>query len=43
MVAGIEETLELWVSSLREVKARIAPFFMQELVSVLAWLSSTGF
>jgi hypothetical protein len=28
--ASIEETFELWAVSLREVKARMRPLFMQE-------------
>jgi hypothetical protein len=31
--AGIETTLELWASSLREVKARMRPLFTQERVA----------
>jgi SRSO17 transposase len=34
--ASIETTLELWASSLREVKARIRPLFTQERVAVSA-------
>ena len=36
MGASIETTLELWASSLRDVKARIRPLFTQERVSVSA-------
>src|ERR1700745_502902 len=32
--ASIETTLELWASSLREVKARMAPLFPQEPAAV---------
>ena len=35
-VASIETTLELWASSLREVKARIGPLFRQERVAASA-------
>ena len=34
--ASIETTLELWASSLRDVKARIRPLFRQERVAVSA-------
>src|SRR6187431_3685622 len=34
--ASIEATLELWVSSLRDVKARMRPLFTQERVAVSA-------
>src|ERR1700760_618499 len=34
--AGIETTLELWASSLREVKARMRPLFIQERVAASA-------
>ena len=34
--ASIETTLELWASSLREVKARIRPLFTQERVAASA-------
>ena len=34
--ASIEATLELWASSLRDVKARIGPLFTQERVAVSA-------
>ena len=40
--AGIETTLELWASSLREVKARMRPLFTQERVAASAgrfWMS----
>ena len=33
---SVEETLELWASSLREVKARIRPLFTQERVAASA-------
>ena len=33
---SIETTLELWASSLREVKARIRPLFTQERVAASA-------
>ena len=33
---SVEETLELWASSLREVKARIRPLFSQERVAASA-------
>ena len=42
MVAGIEETLELWASSLREVKARMAPLFTQGRVAASAGLFIDG-
>jgi SRSO17 transposase len=35
--ASIETTLELWASSLREVKARIRPLFTQDRVVASAW------
>ncbi len=35
-VASIETTLELWVSSLRETKARIRPLFTQQRVAASA-------
>ncbi len=35
-VASIEETLELWASSLREVKGRMRPLFSQERVAASA-------
>src|SRR5712671_7398996 len=34
--ASIETTLELWASSLRDVKARIRPLFRQERVAISA-------
>ena len=34
--ASIEATLELWASSLRDVKARIRPLFTQERVAASA-------
>src|SRR3979411_146404 len=34
--ASIETTLELWASSLRDVKSRIRPLFTQERVAVSA-------
>src|SRR5258706_9938116 len=34
--ASIETTLELWASSLRDVKARIRPLFRQERVAASA-------
>ena len=36
--ASIETTLELWASSLRDVKARIRPLFTQERVAASAGL-----
>lgn len=33
---SVEETLELWASSLREIKARIRPLFTQERVAASA-------
>ena len=36
MVVSIETTLELWASSLRDVKARMRPLFTQERVAVSA-------
>ncbi len=36
MVASIETTLELWASSLRDVKGRIRPLFTQERVALSA-------
>ena len=36
--ASIEETLELWASSLRAVKARMRPLFLQERMAVSAGL-----
>ena len=35
--ASIETTLEVWASSLRDVKARIRPLFSQERVAASAW------
>jgi SRSO17 transposase len=35
--ASIEATLELWGSSLRDVKARLRPLFRQERVAASAW------
>jgi SRSO17 transposase len=40
--ASIEETLELWVASLREVKARMRPLFTQERVAASAGLFLDG-
>src|SRR3984957_16637668 len=40
--ASIETTLELWASSLREVKARIRPLFTQERVAISAGLFLDG-
>jgi len=40
--ASIEETLELWASSLREVKARMRPLFTQDRVAVSAGLFFDG-
>ncbi len=40
--ASIEATLELWVSSLRDVKARIRPLFTQERVAASAGLFLDG-
>ena len=40
--ASIETTLELWASSLRDVKARIRPLFTQERVAVSAGLFLDG-
>lgn len=34
--AGLEVTLELWASSLRDVKARMRPLFSQERVAACA-------
>ena len=42
VVAGIEETLELWASSLRDVKARMAPLFTQARVAISAGLFIDG-
>src|SRR5665213_3871815 len=35
-VASIETTLELWASSLRDMKARIRPLFLQKRVAASA-------
>ena len=35
--ASVETTLELWASSLRDVKARLGPLFRQERVTASAW------
>ena len=40
--ASIEETLELWALSLREVKARMRPLFTQDRVAVSAGLFLDG-
>src|SRR5260370_5235221 len=40
--ASIETTLELWASSLRDVKARIRPLFTQERVAASAGLWLEG-
>ena len=40
--ASIEETLEPWASSLRDVKARLRPLFIQERVAVSAGLILDG-
>src|SRR3954462_8484429 len=40
--ASIEETLELWAASLREVKARMRPLFTQERVAASASLFLDG-
>jgi SRSO17 transposase len=40
--ASIETTLELWASSLREVKSMIRPLFTQERVAVSAGLFLDG-
>src|SRR5213082_2956803 len=40
--ASIEETLELWAASLREVKGRMRPLFTQERVAVSAGLFLDG-
>ena len=42
MVASIETTLELWASSLREIKARMRPLFTQERVARSAGLFLDG-
>ena len=39
---SIEETLELWASSLREVKARMRPLFTQDRVAASAGLFVDG-
>ena len=39
---SIEETLELWAASLREVKARMRPLFTQERVAASAGLFLDG-
>jgi hypothetical protein len=39
---SIETTLELWASSLRAVKARMAPLFTQERVAASAGLFGCG-
>src|SRR6188768_216624 len=40
--ASVEETLELWAASLREVKARMRPLFTQERVAASAGLFLNG-
>ena len=40
--ASIEETLELWASSLRTVKARMRPLFLQERKAASAGLFLDG-
>src|SRR3954464_13251625 len=40
--ASIEETLELWAASLREVKARMRPLFTQERVAASAGVFLNG-
>ncbi len=42
MGASIESTLELWASSLRDVKSRIRPLFTQERVATSAGLFLEG-
>src|SRR3954468_21495644 len=42
MAASIEDTLELWASSLRDVKARMRPLFTQERVAASASLFLDG-
>jgi SRSO17 transposase len=42
MVASIEATLELWASSLRDVKKRMRPLFTQDRVAVSAGLFLDG-
>ena len=39
---AVEDALELWASSLREVKRRIRPLFTQERVAVSAGLFLDG-
>ena len=39
---SIETTLELWASSLREMKSRMRPLFMQERVATSAGLFLDG-
>src|SRR3954471_8608616 len=40
--ASIEETLELWAASLREVKGRMRPLFTQDRVAASAGLFLDG-
>ena len=40
--ASIETALELWVSSLRDVKGRVRPLFTQERVAACAGLFLDG-
>jgi len=40
--ASLEATLDLWASSLREVKGRLRPLFTQERVAVSAGLFLDG-
>src|SRR5438128_12595748 len=40
--ASIEETLELWAASLREVKGRMRPLFTQERVAASAGVFLEG-
>ena len=40
--ASIEQTLELWAASLREVKVRMRPLFTQERVAASAGLFLDG-
>jgi hypothetical protein len=40
--ASIEATLELWASSLREVKRRMRPLFAQERIALNARLFVDG-
>ena len=42
MIASMEATLELWASSLREIKGRIRPLFTQERVAQSAGLFLDG-